>query len=174
MRDRQSLLRACLAAHRASAERPNISSETLRRAFAGSGSYTSALAAALSTLGGLHAPLAATVSFLAAAEPWKQVKGALEAGQRIPGWGSSFAKGGKDPLWLEVDGILAAEFPELTAKIEAVTMALHQAGKRIYPNPSCYTAATALALGMHPALAPWIFVAGRLDAWTGIIAKELS
>lgn len=167
------LLQACLQAHRNSCARPNISSEVLKAAFQGSGRYTAAVAAALSALGGAHAPIEWTVWFLQAPSPTLEAERLLNAGQRVPGWGNSFVKGTRDPLWLGLDRLLADAEPALYQILEAVTRTLHERGKMIYPNPSAYTAAVAIALKIPAPLAPWLLVAGRLDGWTDIIHRGL-
>ena len=167
----QALLRAVFAAHAVSARRENISTFVLQNAARGSGSYTQALAAALNSLGGPHAPVAAVMEFL---DPPSQamVEKYLEEGRKVPGWGNSFVKGQPDASWYWVDTILGEEWPELARRMRQVTQRLHAAGKIIFPNPGGYTGAAALALGLPKAVAPWLFVAGRLEAWTEIVLKS--
>lgn len=167
------LLDAVLVAHARSASRGNLSGQVAEAAAIGSGSYTQAICAAMLTTGGVHAPLAQTMHILEKPE-WaaERARQLLEKGRKVPGWGNSFIKGRKDDLWIPVDEILDREFEKLSSGILRVTWLLHERKKMIFPNPSAYTAATALALGIPPQLAPWIFFRGRLDAWTEMIAKR--
>ena len=156
------LLEFCLC----SALRHNVSHEALILATVGSGSYVQAITAALMTLGGTHAPLVDTCRLLERAHPEELVLVILQQGLRVPGWGNGFVKGGPDPIWAEMDQVLREAAPERMAAVDAVTAALHDAGKKIYPNPSCYTAVTALLLELPPEASPFLFVYARLPKWT--------
>lgn len=164
------LLQACVVAHASSATRDNISAVALRLAAAGSGDYARALAAALVSIGGPHAPIVQAYDLIAEPEPEVTAASMLDAGRRVPGWGSSFAKGKPDPIWTPVDAALRVVSPYIGVKLDKVTEVMK--AKNVYPNPSVYTAATAMALRMRKELSPWIFIAGRLNAWTTILVKE--
>lgn len=147
-------------------------------AFIGSGSYAAAIASAILTTGGMHAPIAQTIEVIRIAmqhvsiqEDEKFVLGYTDTGARIPGWGNSFIKGAEDDLWIDFQDVLKDAFPEIYKAVRRLTLALHHAGKDIYPNPSAFTAATAIALGIPPVIAPFIFFRGRLDAWTQVALK---
>ena len=63
----------------------------------------------------------------------------------------------------------------LAAKIDAITQYLDRHGKHLFPNPSCYTAAVALALEIPRYAVGEILIRGRLRAWTeeyGRIERE--
>lgn len=167
------LLSRLFQAHEASVFRPNVSSEMVCAAAVGSGDYTKALAAALMTIGGLHGPITQTYSLLEDSSPDYLTVKILDAGQKVPGWGNSFAKAQIDPLWVGVDEWLRLNALPLWEKIDLVTRTLNNAGKLIYPNPGCYTAAAALALGIPSPVAPWLFVQGRLGGWTRLALKTL-
>ena len=160
------LLAALRTAHEASALRGNPSHEALKLATLGSGSYVQAITAALMTLGGAHAPLVETCRLLEAEDPCQEVHNALMAGQKVPGWGSGFVKGGIDPLWREVDTLLHTLYPARMGTIDQMTDILHAAGKLVYPNPSCYTACVAVIMGLAPEASPYLFVSMRLPKWT--------
>ena len=154
------LLSLVLSAHDKSTERNNASTIAAVNSFMGSGSYINGIASALLTLGGLHAPLIETYEFLR--NPI--VKG------RVPGWGNSFHKHVPDPLWVEVDRHIKGW--NIGLDIERVTEELHKMGKNIYPNPSCYTAATAIILGIPEEFIAWLFIEGRLSGWTKKMKKR--
>lgn len=159
-KDAVVLEQALFKAHHEAVFRDNISSVTVINAMIGSGSYIQAIASAILTLGGLHAPIAQTMRVLSGA--------ALP--ERIPGWGGSFQKDGPDPLFAPVVALLPAQ---MNRRIDEITGVLHARGKKIWPNPSAYTAAVALVLGIREELAPYLLIKGRLAGWTQLCAKQL-
>lgn len=168
-----ALLAALTLAHEQSATRGNISGVTVENAVVGSGSYVQAIAAGILTLGGMHAPLAATMAMLRVANPPAAVQEIIRQGVKVPGWGNSFVRGGKDELWQPVEAALEKTAPVWMRAIERVTHELHKAGKNIFPNPSAYNAAVALAVQMPPEIAPFLFIQARLPAWTQIALTKL-
>lgn len=161
----ERLLESCLEAHSISARRDNVSSCVLQYAAQGNGGdYFKSLVAALSTLGGKHAPLAETYKVLTDSHEAGRL---LDAGLPVPGWGSSFGAE-PDPIWEPVRILLQAHFPAVHARIVMISGMLAERGKHISPNPSCYTAATGMALSIPPEILGWIFIQGRLSAWTNI------
>jgi citrate synthase len=168
-----ALWQALMQAHHNSVFRPNASTNVVQVAAAGSGDLSKALSAAISTIGGLHAPLYQTALFLLQEKPEEMVEKILAAEAKVPGWGNSFVRGEKDPLWAEVEQVLAVVSPSLVEKLEKVTEALHKHGKKLYPNPSAYSAAAGIALGLRPALLPFVFISGRLAGWTVQAANSL-
>lgn len=169
------LLQLVMEAHDKSAARGNISTVVLCNAAVGSGDYFKSLAAALCTVGDAHAPLIQTYSFLASFDPDKMeaFQRHIEMGGKVPGWGNSFVKDGPDEMWKGVADHIAEHWPELHAKVQRVTDELHARGKMVWPNPSLWTAATAAVLEMPPMIMGWLFVQGRLNAWTRTFANTL-
>lgn len=167
------LFHATIKAHAQSAFRENASSVAVVNAADSSGDLVKAIMAGLATLGERHAPIEQTYLFLNQEHPEEMVTHALVANSKVPGWGGTFQKHIPDPFWAEVDRILSIDFKALHQKISAVTEELHTAGKNIFPNPSAYTAATAMAVGLKAKLASHLFVWGRLSAWSEIAAKYL-
>lgn len=162
----RDLLDQVLEAHRRSALRANASTVVLQNAFAASGSFTQAVSAALNTLGWPHGCVREAYRHLAG----DLILPPMFLNEKIPGWGNAFHKGCPDPLWTEVDRTL--EMFDIARRLEAITAALHQRGKRVFPNPAGYTAAAAIALGIPEALSPALFVAGRLDGWAELLAQS--
>jgi len=161
-----TLLDSVLQAHYESALRGNCSHQALVMSAVGSGDYFKSIAVGLLTLNGLHAPLVKTYDFLAASDSLEQVGQALREKRRVPGWGNAFVKGEYDPTWIPCAEALRQEAPELSKKIDTITDFLHACRKDLYPNPSCYTAAAALALGIPRAGVGELLIRGRLKAWT--------
>ena len=168
----RNLLDELTLAHEASAQRQNISTFTFQNVAQGSGDYTRGLAAALLSLGGIHAPLEQTMELLRDARADATAADMVDSGLLVPGWGNSFVKGMKDPLWIHVDAALHKDFEPLWDRLESVTAVLHGMDVMIYPNPSAYTAAAALAVGLPDHLAAYLFVVGRLDGWTSQLLRK--
>jgi citrate synthase len=161
-----TLLDILYQAHHESALRGNCSHAAVVLAAQGSGDYFKSIAAGLLTLGGLHAPLMATYDLLESPDYLLRVSAALARHQRVPGWGNGFVKDGPDLIWTDCAEAVANQAPALYERILSITDALHYAGKRIYPNPSCYTAAVALYLGIPRYAVGELLIRGRLKAWT--------
>jgi len=172
--DETRLLEALTSAHHRSAFRANVSSVVVAQAFEASGDLSKAIAAGILTLGRKHAPLEQTYQFLALEEPWREVAGILKRGAKVPGWGGTFQKNRSDPIWQEVDNLLAEIWPATYIKLSSVTSTLIEHGKNLYPNPSAYTAATALVFGLSKELISYLFILGRLSAWSMIAQKQLT
>jgi citrate synthase len=162
-----TLLDELFEAHYRSSFRENPSTMTAIQAAAGSGCLEKAIAAAILTLGNKHGPLEATAVFLSLDNP---AFSAQSMTGRIPGWGGTFQKDGPDPHWKIVDQLLK---PEIKAKIDSVTAYFLELGKNLYPNPSAYTAAVAITIGLPAPLTPYLFIAARLPAWTQMAARVL-
>lgn len=155
----QRLLYQAFDAHNVCAYRNNISSCVLMECARGSHDLNKAICAALSSVGGIHAPLVDTYFVLMNPD---SVDGILKNGLKVPGWGSSFPD---DKSWNEVESTLKEHFPEVYSKIEIVTSKLKAEGKDLKPNPSAFTAAVGIVLEMPCILLPWLFIQGRLNAW---------
>jgi citrate synthase len=168
----QYLLGALFKAHRASSFRSNPSSVAAANAALGSSDIGKAIAAAILTLGGKHAPLEQTMAFLSLEHPELAVERLLAKKEKVPGWGGSFQKDGIDPFWSDVDASLRKWYLQLSQKLEDVTKELHRQGKFIYPNPSAFTATVAIALRVPAKLLVYLFIAARLDAWAEIAYKQ--
>lgn len=168
----KKLLDLCLEAHAASVHRDNISTVVLRNAVVGSMSYMSAIAAALCSCGGVHAPIQQTRQFLDM--PMEHITRHITVGGRVPGWGCSFSKDGIDPTWQPVFDHIEQNWPEFSAKIGEITEGLHKHGKPIHPNPACLTAATAMILEIPPQISEWLFIHGRLIEWSKITAALIA
>lgn len=160
------LLDALYKAHAEVALRANPSLTALTLTASGSASYFNAIASALLTLGGLHGPLTATFDLLASEDPLGEVDARLAAGYRIPGWGNSFHKGEVEPAFRPVAKLLQEVCPELGEKIDLITKHIHGRGLNIYPNPSTYTAATAIVVGLPREAVGMLVIQARIIPWT--------
>lgn len=165
----RELIDAMFIAHHKSCFRDNASSYVVLTTASASGQIDKAIAAGMLTIGGFHGPLRESAHFLSLDDPAHKVSEALSNNLKIPGWGSSFFKGEPDPLWTGVDKML--ELHPVGSKIYDVTARLHQLGKNLYPNPSAYTAAVGLTIGLPIVMTPYLFIAARLSAWTQLAGK---
>lgn len=170
--DELELWEALREAHYRSCFRGNPSTVALQCAAEGSGDFCRAVAAALMTLGGVHGPVEEVYGILVEGEA--AVERYLGAGRKLPGWGGSFMVNGRDEIWGKVERLLRERFEDEWAVVEAITLALRKRGIKAGPNPSAFTALTAIVLGMPPRLAPYLLVAARLDGWAEIFMQVMS
>lgn len=163
----QGLLERLEWAHYKSSFRENCSTVALSNSFLGSKSYRQAIASAILSLGDRHGPIENIMDFLKNGD----VLNFIENKKTIPGWGNSFIKGKEDEFWLDVNTHLCNFYPEEFKVMNNITQALHNSGKMIFPNPGCYTALTAIILGIPSKVAEYLFLSCRLPAWTEIISQ---
>lgn len=168
----QALLDSVLAAHRESCFRENISSVAVKMAAAAKVSMFQSFAAALSTLGGMHGPVEQTHRLLAADGPAMEAMAYLDRGEKVPGWGNSFYRGIPDPLWKEAASLLETHFLSISNAISDVTALLYVRGFKLFPNPSAYTAAAGIALGMTEHLSAYLLIEGRSSGWAELYYKQ--
>jgi citrate synthase len=170
---KDKLMDELMSAHYRSCFRDNASSLAVANAARSSGELTKAITAGLASLGGKHAPIEGTVRLLSANDVEAEVDKYFALGQKVPGWGGTFQQDDRDPLWITVDQMIHADWPELGNRLDAITRLLHSKGKIIFPNPSAYTACAAIIMGLSPRLAPMLFLRGRMNGWYEIAAKYL-
>lgn len=162
----EALLGAVLDAHSASALRDNASKLAFQNAMQMGAKFPHCLASACLTLGVVHAPLEETMELLDNDDILDSAQAIIDFGANVPGWGNSFVKGQPDPIWSEVDRLLRRHWKSIVIRIDAVTRLLNvNYDHAVYPNPSAYTAAAAIALKLPKRLAPYLFLVGRLEAW---------
>lgn len=171
--EEEELWSEVIFAHGASAMRNNVSSVVLMNCATGSSNYVQSIAGALMTLGGTHAPIEQTMFMLMTPNPIASAAQRLDEGLLVPGWGNSFEKEKKDGQWLAVDEIIQEHFPSHYAILEGITELLHDRGKNIFPNPSAYSAIAAMILKLPVALSPYLFVSGRIGAWSLLFGQML-
>jgi len=90
----------------------------------------------------------------------------LEVGLKIPGYGNSFYKDGIEPAFLPVEEELRKAEPVLAGKLDLMTEFIHKMDKKIYPNPSIFTCATAIVEGVPREAIGFLVVQARLWEWT--------
>ena len=150
--------------HHGLAFRQNASSETIRAGKQLELSWPQALALALNTLGGAHAPLRQTYALLSA----PSFADALDAlPGKVPGWGSSWYKGERDP---SIDKYECKVFtPTMRNYLDQLTTHVQIAtGQDLYTNAAGVTAMTAIVAGQSVEWAEQIFVSARMPVWKEI------
>jgi citrate synthase len=169
------LYQLVLEAHERSAKRCNVSHQAVMMAAVGSGDYFKSIAAGLMTLGFTHGCVERTFHFLNRPNPEMAVKEMIGIGLKIPGWGSSFHKLEPDPMWDYVDHCLEEHFNPTHATFGRIEDEIFLAtkGKELFANPSAYTAAAAIILGIPASISAYLLVAGRLATWTQLAAEYL-
>jgi len=128
--------------------------------------FGSALIAALSSLGGVHGPVEHVMKLLSDPSAVRTAEVLLQDGSKVPGWGSSFVKGHKDPVFDAVDKMIYYGEPSLWCLIRDITNAI--GNKNIFPNAACYTAAACLLNDIPPCIAIKVLIQGRIEAWSEI------
>jgi len=168
------LLSLLYQAHEEVALRDNPSKEAVRLAAMGSGLYFNAIAAALMTYGGVHGPLVQTYDLLTIDEPFDHIDLRLRNGFRIPGWGNGYHKDGVEPAFVEVKEELKGVNPRLHDKIDLITGYIQDEKKlKLYPNPACFTAATAITTGIPREAVGVLVVQARLIPWTNLFMETI-
>ena len=176
--DENALLEALFKAHSEAVTRENISSVLAANAALGSGRYSNGISAAVSSIGGIHAPIEDTIDAIQFAMNGgggarRYVVSKLSLGEKVPGWGNSFFKGEVEPGWEGVRELTAKIDARIITAIDGVTQALHDAGKLLFPNPSAYTAAAAIIIGIPIKVSALLFITARISGWTQIIHQQL-
>jgi citrate synthase len=167
--------------HEAIAERPNASTVAVITGAKLGNDYFTTVASALLTLGNIHAPLQQTDLLLDMPYPFTFMYDALRKGYKIPGWGSSFVKGEEDPVFDNLKKMIRENNPILLEKIEEISERLSvKTNTRLYPNASCYTIATLIALGYKNVVgcndratkAANILISSRINVWRKLYATN--
>ena len=170
--EQSRLLQAVIDAHQKAAQvNKNVSSITFLQAAAGSGRLEAAMAAAILTIGHLHAPLTGA--------RWLYEKATREAilmmvqqGTKVPGFGNSFHKDKVDPVWDDVLTILRFSFPKVDARLNELVGWMLEAGKPLYPNAALFTAAVCSELKIRGGTETSLFVLWRLPMWVDMFTEH--
>jgi len=160
-----------LRVHAVLATRENLSSEMISCAAKVEKDFGSACIMAIASLGGLHAPVEQAMNLLLNPNAIRIAEVLLQDGSKVPGWGSSFIKGEKDPVFDTLDYMLYnpgihTKYSTLWHLITDITD--HLRSKDIYPNAACYTAACCILNEIPPCVAVKTLIQGRIDSWSDI------
>lgn len=162
--DQECLVELVLDAHSILAERNNTSTVAIKVCAQSGCGFDRAIIGALSTIGATHAPLEQAMDTLNGSIVYVQGK--------IPGWGCDFVKGEPEPIWRDIDTHIMTYNPDIYERMDRITMALHKAGKKVFPNAACYTAAAAIITKCPKKLVSWFLIQGRLSTWAHEFSKQ--
>ena len=152
-----------LGLHQELALRPNASTQTVQGMAQLGKSFMDSVAVGVQTLGGFHAPIVQTAKLWLMSYPdfKADIIRRIDAGEKVPGFGSSFIKDGPDPVFDKLD-VPEAYMYRLEERRALVSKYL---GVDLWPNAAAYTAIYADMLCIKPELAPKLVLQGRMDAW---------
>jgi hypothetical protein len=164
-----------LRVHDVLATRENLSSQMISCAAKVEKDFGSACIMAIASLGGLHAPIEQAMKLLSDPNAIRTAEVLLQDGSKVPGWGSSFVKEEKDPIFDTLDYMLYSpgihtKFGTLWHLITDITD--HLRSKEIYPNAACYTAACCILNEIPPCVAVKTLIQGRIDSWSDIYTNN--
>ena len=159
-----------LRVHAVLATRENLSSEMISCAAKVEKDFGSACIMAIASLGGLHAPIEQTIKLLSDPNAIRTARVLLQDGSKVPGWGSSFVKGEKDPIFNTLEGMIYKHSMKLWCIIIDITDSL--CSKNIWPNAACYTAACCILNEIPPCVAIKTLIQGRIDSWSDIYTNN--
>lgn len=167
---RAELLGAVWDAQRESAyrNRENASNVAAVHSAIASFSMTAALASAVLSTGGLHAPvLQARVLLFRQPVPRELPEG------RIPGFGNSFFRDRIDPSWDKVVGILSKSYLAIWNMIQNWSDLLKASGRILFPNAAAFTAAVAELVHWPVGQELIMVIQPRITVWAALAASEL-
>jgi citrate synthase len=169
--EQKRLLDALCWAHQEAAKaNRNVSTITMMNTMMGSGRIENGIAAAVLTLGHIHAPILAARGLYENGQK-EVVQLMIRRGQRIAGFGNSFYKTSVDPAFNDVMAILQVSFPKVMARINELSGWLIEAGKPLYPNAALITAAVCSELGIRGGTETSLFILWRLPVWVNEMTK---
>lgn len=160
------LVSLLLNAHLQCSLRSSCSTQAFAHASAGSRNFANGVIAALSSMGGPHAPFQDAYEVLTGTR-------FMVPTVKTPGWGNSFVKGQADPAWVYVDAQLRNINPGISEKIDSITAALHKKRKMVFPNAACYTAAVCITVALPIELAPMFFIQGRIEGYAHLFNENV-
>ena len=134
--------------------------------------FGSACIMAIASLGGLHGPVEQAMKLLSDPGAIRTAEVLLQDGSKVPGWGSSFVKEDKDPVFDTLDRMLYDTGRNLWYLIVDITD--HLCSKDIYPNAACYTAACCILNEIPPCVAVKTLIKGRIDSWSDIYINNFN
>ena len=163
--------------HHKCAYRDNASTSIVKAMAQLAKPFNDAVAAALLSLGGKHAPVKeAQICF----SNWRMARDTEEKVNLppvVPGFGSAWFKKQRDP---DVEEFFNAVFNHkdyqyIADDVDVYTnLVREETGKDIYPNAGLATSVANIALKRPPELGISLVIGGRLSAWEEIYYRNLS
>ena len=149
---------------------PNVSTLVVKAVQSGNpGNVPSAVAAALLTIGAVHAPMAM------ARRVWEMTHDEfvahMESGVIMAGWGNDFFKDRVDPAWEPVMEVLRQDFVPEWEKLQDRVGVMHRKSPTIWPNPGGLTAIACEIAKVPKGSEHLLFMLSRITAWTDILQQ---
>ena len=172
---REKLIYLVADAHARSAlnNSQNASSAAFCNAWSNTRNIQSAIASAILTMGGTHAPVSlARLVYQSFTE--EAVVESLEEKIPVAGFGNSFFKDRIDPAWAQVASEIRSNWPEVQSRIEKLEgwLAKHRPGKaRLLPNAAMFTGAACSACDMPPGSELVVLYSARINGWISMIPR---
>ena len=152
--------------HHECAMRNNASSEVIKAMAQLGKEFGDAVAAALLTTGGIHAPVKEAQEEFSIFRNNDRLSEDID---KVPGFGSAWYKNQPDPVIEDFFNTLpdtCDEGAELVATVEEYTDAVQRMYERfIYPNAGLATAVANIALKRPSNMAMGLVIQGRISAW---------
>lgn len=181
--DQREKLEFCLMqTHRKAARRDNASTQVLIGTWQSNGNnLIGAITAALQTFGGRHAPIKNTMKMLEWIYDLPPDGISKEVGfwildmnnicpnGKLPGFGSSFAKGVRDDMLYDLWQFFDDRWTVIESRIR---QELASAGKNLWPNLAFYTAAAAIELGININFCEHLMIEARIEEWIKILKEQ--
>ena len=146
--------------------RDNASSVTVKSCAMLGKDFPSAVSGALMTLGGAHAPLEQTAQLLTETDPYVMIENILGMGRKVPGYGSSFYKQEKDPVFDKLDDMLVKRNVYLWHTVHRLSSYMKtQWNVNLFPNAANYTICSLMLEDIPLVHASKYFIQFRLNAW---------
>lgn len=169
--EQNRLLEAVAKAHQqAATTNKNVSSVTFMNVMMGSGRIENAMAAAILSIGSMHAPILEARGLYRMGQK-EVVKMQLMRGHKIAGFGNSFFKTNIDPAWSDVWSIIRISFPKAAERIDELTGWMIELGKPLYPNAALFTAAACDICGIRGGTESSLFMLWRLPVLVDEMTK---
>lgn len=167
--------------HQEGAQRACASSFVLNATFKVNGFHAQqSIVAAISSMGGEHAPLVRCQLMLA--DILRESKpdfieayvSSYNKTNKIPGFGSGFVKGEPDPIHKEIDHLIAKIDPKKHYYMVELHHAVQdQIDRNLFPNTALYSAMTSIILNWSPYVLPGFAIQARMPVWNHILSKTL-
>lgn len=148
-----------------------LSTGVFKANYLATSSMPSAIASAILTLNGLHAPIQDARDVFDFYDEYLIMQD-LKDGKKIAGFGNAFDKDGIDPTWTSVKGYLIDEFFEeykrlmdLQSMVNYCRKKLKPDCKDIYVNPAMYTAILCSLYNFLRGSELSLFIQARLPCW---------
>lgn len=176
----QKLSDAFVEMHQFGAARMCASSDILMSSFLVNGlDARLSIIAAISTMGGHHAPLIQTQLLLEEVLKYPStiqgIVGRYSKRNRISGFGSGFVKGAPDPIHEEIDELMKEFAPKIHYYMTELLHAVHdQISDQLFFNTAMYSAAYGIMMNISPYIMPGVAIEARMPVWNRLLTQTMN